>query len=97
MLRAVRLTGNGCTTFGPKIQKLEEGAALETCKIDGCYDEVHYYHLGVCKACYSGLSYWRGRSQLDKYERIESLSRLNGRMQHMLDSPRNVPHRRSRK
>jgi len=59
---------------------------METCRIRGCYDEVHYHYLGVCKACYSGLHYWRDRSAADKEHRIEQLGRLNGRMRSMVNT-----------
>lgn len=67
------------------------------CKIEGCTEEAHYLILQVCKACYAGLAYWKGRPQRDKRKRKEQLERLNGRMQHMIEHPRNVPHRRRRR
>ena len=67
---------------------------MSTCKIRGCDEEIHFYHLRVCKACYSGLSYWKGRTQYDKGKRLTQLKRLNGRMKHMIDYPRNVPKKR---
>ena len=67
---------------------------MATCKIRGCQDEIHYWHLRVCKACYSGLTYWKGRNRRDKEKRLSQLVRLNGRMQHMIEHPRNVPRKR---
>lgn len=66
------------------------------CKMKGCDEESHFLYLDVCKACYSGLSYWKGRSQADKRRRLTQLKRLNGRMEHMIDHPRNVPKKRKR-
>ena len=36
------------------------------CTIPDCDQEVKYYHLEVCAACYSGLARWRGRSSARK-------------------------------
>jgi len=67
---------------------------MKTCKIGGCEEEEHYAILGVCKACYSGLSYWKGRPRQHKEKRLKQLVRLNSRMEHMIENPRNVPHKR---
>jgi len=58
---------------------------MDSCTIRGCDDEVHYQFLGLCKACYSGLYYWRDRSPADKEHRIEQLGRLNSRMLSMVN------------
>ncbi len=70
---------------------------MTICKIEGCYDEEVYAILGVCKACYSGLSYWKGRPRAHKEARLGQVVRLTGRMEHMIDYPRNVPHKRRKK
>jgi len=67
---------------------------MAKCKMANCNEDMHYMHLEVCKACYSGLSYWKGRPRAHKEKRLEQLKRLNGRMEFMIDNPRSVPHRR---
>lgn len=63
------------------------------CKIPNCDNEAVYMHLRVCSACYSGLAYWRGRSRHDKEKRLAQIKRLNGRMLHMIDNPKDAPRR----
>ncbi len=70
---------------------------MTICKIRGCTDEMHFQYLGVCKACYSGLSYWKGRPRAHKQKRLDQLKRLNGRMSSMIDNPYSVPRKRQRK
>ena len=64
------------------------------CKIPNCDNDVVYHHLRVCSACYSGLAYWRGRSLHDKEKRLTQIKRLNGRMRHMIDNPKDAPKRK---
>ena len=66
------------------------------CLIDNCRNDVRYYHLGVCSACYSGLAHWRGRSVADKRWRLELIDRLQSRMEFMIDNPRHTPKRKRR-
>lgn len=66
---------------------------MSNCKIPNCENEIVYFHLRVCSACYSGLAYWRGRSKRDKEKRLEQIARLNGRMLHMIDNPSDHPRR----
>ena len=68
--------------------------ATKMCKFDGCPNTVDYRILGVCKTCYGGLAYWRGRSQTDKRKRQQQLTKLNSRMDHLIDHPRSVPRRK---
>lgn len=67
--------------------------ALAKCIIPECNDDVHYIHLQVCKACYSGLANWRGRSRHDKEFRLQRCKRLVERMDFILDHPRHAPKR----
>lgn len=64
------------------------------CIIDNCTNDVRYYHLEVCAACYAGLSHWRGRSAADKRWRLGLIERLHSRMEFMIDNPRHAPERR---
>lgn len=66
------------------------------CIIPDCDEHVHYIHLGVCKACYAGLSTWRGRSGADKTFRLGRIQRLKSRMEFILDNPKHAPKRRKR-
>lgn len=66
------------------------------CKFTGCPNEMHYMYLGVCKTCYSGLAYWRGRSQVDKRRREKQLIKLSSRMRSLITYPREVPHKRKK-
>lgn len=68
---------------------------MATCKF--CPNEEYYAILGVCKQCYSGLAYWRGRSQTDKKKRATQLEKLEKRMDHLITNPRAVPHKRTKK
>ncbi len=58
------------------------------CIIPDCEDRVHYHHLQVCKACYSGLTTWRGRAGRDKRFRLGRIKRLHSRMEFILDNPK---------
>ena len=69
----------------------------EICKMEHCEDDVRYPILGVCGACYSGIAYWRGRSQGDKKARLGKIKRLNGRMEYMIDKPKDTPKNTPRK
>lgn len=66
---------------------------MSNCKIENCENEIVYFHLRVCGACYAGLAYWRGRTKRDKEKRLEQIKRLNGRMLHMIDHPSDHPRR----
>ena len=66
-----------------------------TCRF--CPEPVHFEYLGVCKTCYNGLRYWRGRSQAHKRKRAAQLEKLSLRMEHLIDKPRSVPRKRKRK
>ena len=67
---------------------------MSNCKIENCDNAVDYHILGVCRTCYSGLAYWRGRSVYDKRKRLKQIQRLNGRMEHMIDNPNDTPKRK---
>ena len=58
------------------------------CIIPDCEDSVHYHHLQVCKACYAGLTTWRGRAGRDKRFRLGRIKRLHSRMEFILDNPK---------
>lgn len=62
-----------------------------------CPEPAHFTYLQVCKQCYNGLRYWRGRSQRDKRKRAEQLTKLGKRMAHLIDKPRNVPRKRKKR
>ncbi len=66
------------------------------CIIPDCEEHVHYIHLGVCKACYAGLSTWRGRSGTDKRFRLGRIKRLHSRMEFILDNPKHAPKKKGR-
>jgi hypothetical protein len=68
---------------------------MATCKF--CPNDEYYAILGVCKNCYAGLAYWRGRTQHDKKKRQVQLEKLNRRMDHLITNPRAVPHKRKKK
>ena len=61
---------------------------MATCIIPECDEEVRYYHLKVCAACYSGLTRWRGRSLTEKRHRMDINRRLVSRMDFILDNPK---------
>ena len=61
---------------------------MAQCIIPDCEESVHYIHLQVCKACYSGLTTWRGRSNADKNFRLGRCKRLASRMDFILDNPK---------
>jgi len=65
--------------------------ARKKCIIDNCKNDVQVHHLSVCRACYSGLAHWRGRSVADKRYRLELIDRLQSRMEFMIDNPRHAP------
>lgn len=60
---------------------------MANCRIGDCWNEVHYKHLQVCKACYSGLATWRGRDPADKEQRLKQIERLKTRMEFILGNP----------
>ncbi len=66
---------------------------MSNCIIPDCEEEIHYIHLQVCKACYAGLSTWRGRSIRDKHFRLGRCKRLASRMDFILDNPKHAPKR----
>lgn len=66
----------------------------DICIIPDCDEEVHYVHLQVCKACYSGLAHWRGRNSRDKTFRLGRIKRLHSRMEFILDNPKHHPKRK---
>ena len=66
------------------------------CIIPDCEDRIHYVHLQVCKACYAGLSTWRGRSTTDKRFRLSRIQRLRSRMDFILENPRHHPKKMKR-
>ncbi len=66
-------------------------------KFKGCDNEEDYRILGVCKTCYSGLAYWKGRTQAHKRKRAKQLVKLSDRMDHLIDYPRSVPRKRRRR
>ena len=70
---------------------------MATCIIPECDEQVHYIHLQVCKACYSGLANWRGRSRADKEFRLGRCRRLVERMDFILDNPKHAPKRMKKK
>ncbi len=57
----------------------------ETCKFDACDNEVRYPILGVCATCYSGLRLWAGRSPARKRHRAQQYTRMQERMDYLLD------------
>jgi hypothetical protein len=61
---------------------------MATCIIPDCDEEVRYYHLNVCAACYSGLTRWRGRSVTEKRHRLQINHRLVSRMDFIMDHPK---------
>jgi len=63
----------------------------EICCIPDCNDEVRYYQLRVCAACYSGLARWRGRSVAEKRRRLEINHRLVSRMGFVMENPKHHP------
>lgn len=70
---------------------------MATCIIPDCEEEVHYLHLQVCSACYSGLTRWRGRSGTEKRHRLQINRRLVSRMDFILDNPKHHAKKRRRK
>lgn len=74
---------------------------MATCIIPDCDEDVRYFHLSVCSACYSGLTRWRGRSLTEKKRRLDINHRLVSRMDFILDNPRHhakkMPYKRKRK
>ena len=63
----------------------------DICCIPECEDDVKYVHLGVCSACYSGLSLWRGRPMAQKRRRMEINVRLVSRMDFIMGHPKHHP------
>jgi len=64
------------------------------CMIGNCKNDVKYHFLGVCSACYGGLTTWRGRSVADKRYRLGQIDRLQSRMEFMIDRPKHAPKKR---
>ena len=64
------------------------------CTIPDCDQEVKYYHLEVCAACYSGLARWRGRSSARKRKHFKRCERLVSRMGFVMDNPHHHPRTR---
>ena len=62
-----------------------------------CSEPVRFEYLQVCKQCYQGLRYWRGRTQADKRKRAAQLEKLEKRMSHLIETPRSVPRKRTKK
>ena len=56
-----------------------------TCKFDACENDVKYPVLGVCATCYSGLRLWAGRSKAQKLTRAQQYTRMQERMDYLLD------------
>ncbi len=69
----------------------------EICIIPDCEQEVRYFHLHVCAACYSGLGRWRGRSAAQKRHNLGRCNRLVSRMEFIMGHPRHHPKRRGKK
>jgi hypothetical protein len=67
------------------------------CCIPDCDEEVRYYHLRVCAACYSGLTRWRGRSLTEKKRRLHINHRLVSRMGFIMDNPKHHAKKMNRK
>lgn len=61
------------------------------CVIPDCEENVQYKHLGVCSACYSGLTRWRGRGRAEKQRRLEINHRLVSRMEFIMKNPKHHP------
>ena len=61
---------------------------MATCIIPECEEEIRYFHLSVCSACYAGLTTWRGRSRADKEFRLGRNKRLVERMGFIMDNPK---------
>ena len=68
-----------------------------TCIIPECEEDVRYYHLEVCAACYSGLSRWRGRSVVEKRHRMGINRRLVSRMDFIMEHPKHHAKKTPRK
>jgi len=66
----------------------------EVCCIPDCDEDVKYFHLQVCSACYSGLARWRGRPIGEKRRRLEINHRLVSRMSFVMDNPKHHPRMR---
>ena len=67
------------------------------CSVSGCFDERHYPGSGLCKACYAGMHYWKGRSPTDIVQRMKQLVRLSSRMDSMMPHVRTIRGRRRRR
>lgn len=67
------------------------------CIVDGCFEERHYVSSGLCKACYAGMHYWKGRSPTDIVRRKQQLERLEARMAMMLPARVRTMARRRRR
>ena len=61
------------------------------CVIPDCEEDVRYFHLQVCAACYSGLARWRGRSVVEKRHRMGINRRLVSRMDFIMENPKHHP------
>ena len=70
---------------------------MSNCIIPDCEESVHYHHLQVCNACYSGLTTWRGRNRHDKEFRLGRCKRLASRMDFILDNPKHHAERQKKK
>lgn len=60
-------------------------ARKEKCKFDACENDVKYPVLQVCATCYSGLRLWAGRSKARKEVRAQQYTRMQERMDYLLD------------
>ena len=59
-------------------------AAPVFCKICDDHPVTRHKRLGVCTSCYSGISYWRGRSVGDLIKHDAKLARLKKRTAFMM-------------
>lgn len=65
------------------------------CVTGGCFEERHYIDSGLCKACYSGMYYWKGATPTRILRRIKQLTRLQSRMDTLMPTVRTIGRRRS--
>lgn len=65
------------------------------CEIPACDEEATV--AGLCRACYSGLYYWRGATPKELLDRRRKLKRLESRMELKLGNVTDLPAKRRRR
>lgn len=64
------------------------------CLVPSCDSDA--YAAGLCKACYSGMYYWKNRTPGDVIKRMRQVQRLQDRMEMLTPNVRTLPRRKKK-